>query len=162
MSTRAGDLDPGLAWYLSRAENVTAQQFHHMVNHESGLLGISETSSDMRELVARMKDDVRAAEAVAIFCYQTKKWICALSGALEGLETLIFSGGIGENGPETREAICAGLGFLGIELDAPANAAGAEVISTKASKVTVRVIRTDEEWIIANSVGRILGLKTGD
>ncbi len=84
MSTRSGDLDPGLSWYLARAEQVTAKQFHHMINHESGLLGISETSSDMRELLLREKEDVRAAEAaVALFCYQTKKWICAMAGALE-------------------------------------------------------------------------------
>lgn len=159
MSTRSGDLDPGLAWYLFRAEKVTAKKFHHMVNHESGLLGISETSSDMRDLVARAKKDVRAAEAIAVFCYQTKKWISAFAGALEGLDTLIFSGGIGENGPETRAQICAGLDFLGIKLDARKNASGAEVISTKASKVTVRVIRTDEEQVIAKSVCRILGLK---
>ena len=80
MSTRPRDLDPGLGWYLSRAENVTAKQFHHMINHESGLLGISETSSDMRELLAREKKDGRAAEAVALFCYQAKNWICALAG----------------------------------------------------------------------------------
>ena len=159
MSTRSGDLDPGLGWYLSRAENVTARQFHQMINHESGLLGISETSSDMRELLAREQDDLRAAEAVALFCYQTKKWICALAGALEGLDTLVFAGGIGENAPEVRERVCAGLGFLGIELEAQQNAMSAGVISAKESKVSVRVIRTDEEWIIAKTVCRLLGLK---
>jgi acetate kinase len=156
MSTRSGDLDPGLGWYLSRAENVTAQQFHEMVNHESGLLGISETSSDMRELFARESTDVRAAEAIALFCYQAKKWICAFTGPLEGLDALVFSGGIGENAPPVRERICAGLGFLGIEFDPQANAASADMISSKKSKVTVRVIRTDEEAIIARTVWRIL------
>jgi acetate kinase len=160
MSTRSGDLDPGLGWYLSRAENVTAQQFHEMVNHESGLLGISETSSDMRELLSREAQDVRAAEAVALFCYQTKKWICALAGALGGLDTLVFSVGIGENASEVRERICAGLDFLGVVFDAQQNAAGAEVISNQDSKVAVRMIRTDEEWIIAKTVCRILGLTT--
>lgn len=159
MSTRSGDLDPGLAWYLSRAENVTAKQFHDMVNHESGLLGISEISSDVRELLAREKEDVRAAEAVALFCYQAKKWICAMAGALEGLDTLVFSGGIGENGFEIRERICAGLEFLGIELDKEKNAIGAEVISAKYSKSTVRVIRTDEEQIIARIVCGLLDSK---
>ena len=133
-----------------------------MVNHESGLLGVSETSSDMRELVSREKEDVRAAEAVALFCYQAKKLICALAGALEGLDTLIFSGGIGENAHEVRERICAGLGFLGIEVDARKNEAGAEVISTQGGKVSVRVIRTDEEKIIARTVCRVLGLKIGN
>jgi acetate kinase len=156
MSTRSGDLDPGLGWYLSRAENVTAQQFHQMINHESGLLGVSETSSDMRELLSRESTDVRAAEAVALFCYQAKKWICAFTGALEGLDALVFSGGIGENASPVRERICAGLGFLGIEFDAQANTAGADVISSKNSKVTVRVIRTDEEAVIARTVSRIL------
>lgn len=159
MSTRSGDLDPGLAWYLSRVENVTAKQFHEMVNHESGLLGVSETSSDMRELVSREKKDVRAAEAVALFCYQAKKWICAMAGAMEGLDTLVFSGGIGENGVEARERICAGLEFLGIKFDAKHNKSGAAIISAKGSKVTVRVIRTDEEQIIAKTVCRLLKFK---
>jgi acetate kinase len=159
MSTRSGDLDPGLGWYLSRAENVTARQFHHMVNHESGLLGVSETSSDTRELIAREKKDVRAAEAMALFCYQAKKYICAMAGALEGLDTLVFSGGIGENAFEVRKRICAGLGFLGIELNPRQNAANAAVISKKGKKVTVRVIRTDEEWIIAKTVSGLLNLK---
>ena len=97
MSTRSGDLDPGLGWYLSQAEHVTAQQFHHMINHESGLLGISETSSDMRELELLERRDVRAAEAVAIFCYQAKKTICGMAGSLQGLDSLVFAGGIGEN-----------------------------------------------------------------
>jgi acetate kinase len=156
MSTRSGDLDPGLGWYLSRAEAVTAKQFHHMVNHESGLLGISETSSDMRSLLVREKKDVRAAEAVDLFCYQAKKWICGMAGALEGVDTLVFAGGIGENAPEVRTRICRGLGFLGIELDRKQNAAGAGVISNKEGRVAVRVIRTDEEWMIARTVGRVL------
>lgn len=160
MSTRSGDLDPSLGWYLSRTENVTAKQFHEMVNHESGLLGISETSSDMRELISRENEDSRAAEAVAVFCYQARKWICALAGALEGLDTLVYSGGIGENASEVRRRICAGLEFLGVAFDIQQNAAGAEVISRKNSKVTVRLIRTDEEWIIAKTVCRVLGMTT--
>jgi acetate kinase len=156
MSTRAGDLDPSLGWYLSQAEKVSAEQFHHMVNHESGLLGVSETSSDTRELLAREKEDLRAAEALAMFCYQAKKYICAMAGAMEGLETLVFSGGIGENGIPLRERICAGLEFLGIRLDAQKNVAGADVISAKDGKVTVRVIRTDEELIIAKTVCGLL------
>ena len=151
-----GDLDPGLAWYLARTEQVTAKQFHHMVNHESGLLGVSETSSDMRELLLREENDVRAAEAVALFCYQAKKWICALAGALEGLDTLVFAGGIGENSPEVRARICRGLGFIGIRLDEGRNSANAPVISCDGGPATARVIRTDEELIIAKTVCRIL------
>jgi acetate kinase len=161
MSTRAGDLDPGLAWYLWRAEQVTAKQFHQMVNHESGLLGISETSSDMRELSRLEKTDVRAAEAVALFCYQAKKWVCAMAGALEGLDTLVFAGGIGENAPEVRTRICRGLSFLGLELNQARNKKNAAVISGESGRVAVRVIRTDEEWIIANTVSQILDLAPG-
>jgi acetate kinase len=159
MSTRTGDLDPGLGWYLSQAENVSAKQFHNMVNHESGLLGISEISSDTRELMRREKKDLRAAEALAIFCYQIKKYLCAMAGALEGLDALVFAGGIGENDATLRGRICAGLEFLGIKLDPRRNAAGANVISAKNSKVTVHVIRTDEEWIIAKNVFNLLDTK---
>jgi acetate kinase len=159
MSTRTGDLDPGLGWYLSQAENVSAKQFHHMINHESGLLGISEISSDTRELMRREKKDARAADALAIFCYQIKKYLCAMAGALEGLDTLVFAGGIGENDATLRGRICAGLEFLGIKLDPRRNAAGADIISAKNSKVTVHVIRTDEEWIIAKNVFNLLDTK---
>ncbi len=156
MSTRSGDLDPGLAWYLSQTEHMTVQQFHQMVNHESGLLGISETSSDLRDLLGREATDIRAAEAVALFCYQIKKWIGAFAAALGGLDSLVFAGGIGENSSVVRSRICEGLGFLGIQLDEARNAAGEPVISADASGAQVRVIRTDEEIIIAKTVLRIL------
>ena len=155
MSTRSGDLDPGLAPYLARTEQITAKQFYEMVNLQSGLLGVSEISSDMRDLLAQEAGDVRAAEAVALFCYQVKKWIGAYAAALGGLDTLVFAGGIGENAPTVRARICEGLGFLGIELDAPRNAQTAGVISTDGSRATVRVIRTDEELMIARSVWRL-------
>jgi acetate kinase len=158
MSTRSGDLDPGLLIYLARAEQMTATQFHHMANHESGLLGVSETSSDMRDLLDRETQDVRAAEAVALFCYQAKKWIGSFAAALGGLDTLVFAGGIGEHAPLVRARICAGLSFLGIELNESRNAETAAVISTDASQGTVRVIRTDEELMMARSVCRALGL----
>ncbi len=160
MSTRSGDLDPGLAPYLERTEKMTAKQFYHMVNHESGLLGISETSSDMRDLLAMEADDVRAAEAVALFCYQVKKWIGAYAAALGGLDTLIFAGGIGENASPVRARICAGLGFLGIELNESRNSAHADVISMDTGRVTVRVIHTNEELMIARSVSRVLDIDT--
>ena len=154
MSTRTGDLDPGLAPYLARTEQMTTQQFYEMVNHQSGLLGVSETSSDMRDLLDREKQDVRAAEAVALFCYQAKKWIGAYAAALGGLDTFVFAGGIGENAPLVRSRICAGLNFLGMELDESHNAETAPVISVTGGRVTVRVIRTDEELMIARSVLR--------
>ncbi|MGA7273228.1 MAG: acetate/propionate family kinase [Candidatus Udaeobacter sp.] len=158
MSTRSGDLDPGLGGYLARTEQMTAAQFQKMVNHESGLLGVSEISSDMRDLLAEEANDVRAAEAVALFCYQAKKWIGSFASALGGLDTLVFAGGIGENAPLIRERICEGLGFLGVELDQNQNAANASVISPSSGRVAVRVIRTDEERIIAESVVRVLDL----
>ena len=158
MSTRSGDLDPGLAPYLARTEQITAKQFHEMVNHESGLLGVSETSPDMRDLLAREADDVRAAEAVALFCYQAKKWIGSFAAALGGLDTLVFAGGIGENASAVRSRICTSLEFLGIQLDETRNAANAEVISVDGCRTTVRVIRTDEECMIAKLVCRVLGL----
>lgn len=157
MSTRAGDLDPGLGWYLARTEQMTAKQFHHMVNHKSGLLGVSELSSDMRELLSREATDPRAADAVALFCYQAKKWVCALAGALEGLDTLVFAGGIGENAPEVRARICSGLDWMGVQLDSKRNSANASIISCDGSPVSVRVIRTDEEWVIARTVCQVLG-----
>jgi acetate kinase len=158
MSTRSGDLDPGLIWYLARTENMSAKQFNEMVNSKSGLLGVSETSSDMRDLLKCESQDVRAAEAVALFCYQVKKWIGAFAAALGGVDTLVFAGGIGENAPAVRARICAGLEFLGIEVEQKLNAASKDVISTASSRVTVRVIHTDEEWMIATMVSRLLGL----
>ncbi len=158
MSTRSGDLDPGLVWYLSRTEKMSARQFNEMVNFHSGLLGISETSSDMQDLLGRETEDVRAAEAVALFCYQVKKWIGAFAAALGGLDTMVFAGGIGENAPIVRARICDELGFLGIELDQKRNAAGEGVISAASSRVAVRVMHTDEEFMIAKAVCSLLGL----
>ena len=158
MSTRSGDLDPGLMSFMARSEQMSADQFDRMVNHESGLLGVSETSPDLRDLLDLETVDVRAAEAVALFCYQVKKWIGAFAAALGGLDTLVFAGGIGENAPLIRARICEGLGFLGIELDEARNVEGAGVISTDARRATVRVMHTDEEVMIARSVCRVLGL----
>jgi acetate kinase len=157
MSTRSGDLDPGLLWYLASTEKMNVKQFNEMVNFQSGLLGVSETSSDMHDLLDRETKDVRAAEAIALFCYQVKKWIGAFAAVLGGIDTMVFSGGIGENAPVVRARICDGLGFLGIELEEKRNAANEAVISTATGRVTVRVIHTDEEWMIANLVCRVLG-----
>ncbi len=136
---------------------MTPEQFNTMVNSQSGLLGVSETSSDMRDLLKHEANDIRAAEAVSLFCYQIKKWIGSFAAALGGLDTLVFAGGIGENAPSIRARICEGLGFLGIELDESSNTNSAAVISTDASPVTVRVIRTNEEISIARSVMSIIG-----
>jgi acetate kinase len=157
MATRTGDLDPGLVRFLSRTEGMTADQFDGLVNHDSGLLGVSETSSDVRDLLAREDGDVRAAEAIELFCYQAKKWIGSFAAALGGLDSLVFAGGIGENAPEIRRRICDGLGFLGIDIDAGRNASGALQISTDDGPVKVRVIRTDEELVIARAAAQLAG-----
>jgi acetate kinase len=153
MSSRSGDLDPGLAAYFARREGMTAPQFNDMVNTQSGLLGISETSSDIRDLLSRERKDKRAAEALAIFCYQARKWIGSLAAAMGGLDTLVFSGGIGENSPVIRARICEKLRFLGLALDPRLNKRGAPVVTRKNSTVTVRVIRTDEELFMARTLG---------
>lgn len=158
MSTRSGDLDPGLVSYLARTEKMSAKQFNEMVTSHSGLLGISETSSDMRDLLGRETQDVRAAEAVALFCYQVKKWIGAFTAVLGGLDTLVFAGGIGENAPAVRARICDGLGFLGIAIEENKNVANDGVISASSSRLAIRVIRTDEARVIAEMVCCVLGL----
>jgi len=156
MSTRSGDLDPGLAWFLARTEQFTPEDFHDMVNRQSGLLGVSETSGDVRDLLACEAEDEQAAEALDLFCYQARKWIGGLAVALGGLDTLIFSGGIGENSAPIRARICEGLGLFGIQLEETRNNASAPVITSASSRVTVRVIRTDEEVMIARETNRVL------
>ncbi len=156
MSTRSGDLDPGLLDHLARIEGMTPQRFQRMVHAESGLLGISETSGDVRELLAREAEDPRAREALAIFCYQARKWIGAMAAALEGIDTLIFSGGIGENAASIRARICAGLEFLGVTLDDAANRQGAQLISGAGSRVAVRVLHTDEELYMARIINNLM------
>jgi acetate kinase len=158
MGARSGDLDPGLNYFLARTERMTAPQFQQMVNNRSGMLGVSGTSSDFRTLLARANSDVRAAEAIALFCYQAKKWVGAYAAALGGIDTLVFAGGIGENSPEARQRICEGLGFLGIEIVGEHNAVNAPLISAAAARVKVRVIRTNEQLMIARSVIRSLKL----
>ena len=155
MGTRTGDLDPGVLVHLMRTENLTADQLDALVNRESGLLGISETSADVRDLLGREATDPRAAEALAVFRYQTRKWIGAMAAALGGFDTLVFAGGIGESSAVIRGRICNGLGFLGVRIAGDRNAAGATVISEDGAPVTVRVIRTDEEAMIARTVLRM-------
>ena len=157
MGTRSGDLDPGLVEYLARTEKIDAKAFDEMVNFKSGLLGVSETSADMRDLLKIEADDARAADAIALFCYQVKKTIGAYAAAMGGLDRLVFSGGIGEKAPVVRARICDELGFLGIELDAARNEKDANLISADGGRVKMRVIRTNEELVIARSVCNVLG-----
>jgi acetate kinase len=145
--------------YLALTEGMTAAQFQTMVNHESGLLGISDVSADVRDLLARESNDPRAAQALALFCQQAKKWIGSFAAVLGGVNTLVFAGGIGEHAAPLRERICEGLDFLGIELDLEANSRHAPVISAATRPVAVRVIHTDEEAVIAALSIRVLGFE---
>jgi len=158
MGTRPGDLDPGLAAIIMKKESLTAEQFSDLINHQCGLLGISETSSDMHDLLESENSDSRAMEAVNLFCYQVKKWIGSFAVVLEGLDVLVFSGGIGENAPAIRLRICEGLKFMGIDLDEKLNEKNKTIISSVRSKVTVYVIQTNEEIMIAKTVSRVLNL----
>jgi acetate kinase len=153
-------LDPGLMSYLASSESMSAAEFQAMVNHESGLVGISETSADVRDLLDRELKDSRAREALALFCYQAKKWIGSYAAVLGGVDTLVFAGGIGENAAPLRRRICDGLQFLGIEIDELKNQRNAPQISPDTGAVAVRVIHTDEEIIIADLTATLLG-KTG-
>jgi acetate kinase len=156
MATRAGDLDPGVLIHLARTEGLSPEQLEELVARKSGLLGVSETSSDIRDLLASENHDLRAAEALSLFCHQARKWIGALAAALGGLESLVFSAGIGENSPDVRARICTGLHFLGIELDVNRNDRNEALISMERSRVAVRVIPTDEEAMIAIDVATLL------
>jgi acetate kinase len=160
MGTRCGDIDAALPWFLAAAEGMTTAQFHQMATHESGLLGVSGTSGDLRDLLARRDADPRAAEAIDLFCYHVKRWIGGFAATLGGLDTLVFAGGIGENAPVVRREVCSGLGFLGISLDNERNEAGSSLISADSSPAAVRVIRTDEEAMIAREVARVLKRST--
>jgi acetate kinase len=157
MGTRSGDLDPGVLIHFARSESMNADALDELVNRRSGLIGLSETSADVRDLLARSENDPRARDAIAVFCYQARKWIAAMAAALGGVDTLVFAGGIGENSAQVRSEICGPLAFIGIELDTDRNAKDAALISTDTGLCDVRVIHTDEELMIAHEVGRLLG-----
>lgn len=156
MATRTGDLDPGVLVHLMRAEGASADALDDLVNRRGGLLGVSGSSGDMRDLLAREASDPAAADAVALFVHGVRKAVGALAATIDGLDTLVFSAGIGENAPAVRARVCAGLAHLGVALDDARNDAGAPVISTDASRCTVRVVRTDEEAVIARHTRRLL------
>jgi acetate kinase len=158
MGTRSGDLDPGLLGFLARRESMSAAQIQTLLSHESGLLGVSESSADVRDLLQREVSDIRAREALDLYCYQIKKWLGAFTAVLGGVDTLVFAGGVGENSPAVRARVCTGMAYLGIELDAARNEVNAAVISAPGAPVRVRVIRTDEEAVIAQDTQRVLQL----
>ncbi len=156
MSTRSGDLDPGLGLYLANTEGYNAERFNRMVNFESGLLGVSETTADMKKLLEIETDDGRAKDAVDIFCYQTKKSIGSFVAALGGLNTLVFTGGMGENAPKIRARICERLEFFGVIIDDGRNQQGDRLISADGSQVGVHVIHTDEAITIARETAELI------
>jgi acetate kinase len=158
MSTRSGDLDPAVVLYLLREKNLSPLEAAALVNEKSGLLGMSGVSADMQDLLAHECDNPSTAEAIAVFCYQARKYIGAFVAALDGLDTLVFAGGIGENAAPVRWRICDGLSFLGVRLDPAANTRNADVISVSESKVSVRVIRANEESMIARHTRDALAL----
>lgn len=159
MGTRSGDLDPGVLIHLLRAEQFDADRLSELVNGESGLLGVSGSSGDMRELLDREATDPHAAEAIDLFCYTATKHLGALVAVLGGVDTLIFTGGIGEHAAPVRERICAGFAFLGLALDPQRNATTRPIISAATSQVTVRVLPTDEDLIIARHTAQLLARK---
>jgi acetate kinase len=156
MGTRTGDIDPGALWWILQNEKLTPGQLSDLVNHQSGLLGVSGLSSDMQDLLAKESSDVGAAEAVALFCYQVKKHIGAYTAVLGGLDALVFTGGIGEKASMIRSRICTGLEYLGIGLDQRANARNELLISAAGTRVRVYVIPTNEELMIARAVQNLI------
>ena len=156
MGTRSGDIDPGLVDFLAQSEGMTIEGFHRMATAESGLVGVSETSSDLRDLLEREEADPRAALAIDLFCYRAKLALGGLAAALGGLDSLVFSAGIGEHSAPARARICQGLEFLGIEIDPERNARHAVTISTDGGAAAVHVIPTDEEAMIARATAQFL------
>ena len=156
MGTRCGDLDPGAVTHIGNREGMTFSELNDLLNKESGLLGVSGYSADMRDLLERESTDTHCAEAIAMFCYQARKFIGAYAAALGGVDTLVFTGGIGEHAAVVRERICAGMDFMGILLDNTENASNAAVISAKHSRTTVRVIKTNEDLMIARHAWRLI------
>ncbi len=156
MGTRSGDLDPGVLLYLLQTQGMSPTEVNTLVNQRSGLLGISGSTADMRDLLDEESRDPRATAAIALFCYQARKFLGALAAVLGGLDTLIFTGGIGEHAAPIRARICAGMDFLGIQLDERHNAANAPIISRDDSAATVRVMPTDEDLMIARHTYRLL------
>lgn len=158
MGTRSGDVDPAAVLYLLREKGFTISAVAELVNEKSGLKGLSGLSADMQDLLRAEQSSPAAAEAIAVFCYQVAKYIGAFAAALDGLDTLVFAGGIGENAAPIRQRVCERLSFLGVRLDAAANARNADAISASDSRVAVRVIRTNEEVMVARHARDVLAI----
>jgi acetate kinase len=156
MGTRTGDLDPGVLLYLMREKGYDAARLDRLVNKESGLLGVSGASADMKTLLERRAHDEAATLAVAMFCYHARKQIGAFAAAMGGLDALVFTGGIGERAAPVRAEICAGLGHLGVRLDPARNAAHEDPASAAAGGCTVRIVPTREDMMIARHSRAVL------
>jgi acetate kinase len=156
MSTRTGDLDPGVLLYLLEQRGLSAADVREMVSAKAGMLGLSGTSSDVRDLLAAEESDVRAAEAIELFCYTARKYLGALAASVGGMDTIVFTGGIGEHAASIRWRICEPLGFLGVRVDAARNERSESIISGHESVVTVRVMATDEDLMIARHTRGLL------
>jgi acetate kinase len=146
--------------YLAREKKMEPRAIGELVNERAGLLGLSGLSSDMTDLLAAEHDNPAAAEAIAVFCYQARKYIGSFAAALDGVDILAFAGGIGENAAAIRKRICQGLGYLGVRLHADANERNEDVISAVESKIAVRVIRTNEELIVAKHAKEVVDRDT--
>lgn len=156
MSTRSGDLDPGIITYLLEEKKITPLKLNEMINKKSGLYGVSGISSDMRELLKKETENPDAADAINLFCYQAKKYLGAMTSVLGGVDNIIFTGGIGENSPEIRKRICNGLLYLGIHLDLNQNETNSSIISIAGAPTTVRVTKTNEELMIARHTNQVI------
>jgi acetate kinase len=156
MGTRSGDLDPGVVLYLLEEKGVQPSALNTLINEQAGLLGVSGVSSDMKDLLSKAKTEPHAAEAIDLFCYQAKKYLGELAAILGGLGTLVFTGGIGENAAPVRQGICQGMEFLGIQLDNRLNESNATIISRENSRVSIRVMRTNEELMIARHTQNLI------
>jgi acetate kinase len=156
MGTRSGDLDPGVVLYLLEERKLEPTALRRLFTSEAGMLGVSGVSGDMRDLLEQSATNPRAAEAVTLFCYQARKYLGALAAALGGVETLVFTGGIGERAVEVRQRICADLDFLGLRVDTARNEANAAIISVEGGPVTIRVMQSDEDRMIAWYTHRLI------
>ena len=156
MGTRSGDIDPGVVTYLMKEKGFAAEEIEHLVNSQSGLLGVSGLSPDMKTLLEKKDSVSSAAEAIDMFCYQVRKTIGSFTAVLGGIDTLVFTGGIGERSEEIRRLICKDLDYLGIDIDEGKNKINNEIISTSRSVCSVRVIPTNEEKIIVRKTKNLL------
>jgi len=160
MGTRCGSIDPGVILYLMDQRGMDARAIEKLIYTQSGLLGVSGISSDMRTLLASAEPGAKLA--VEIFLYRIRRELGSLAAALGGLDAVVFTGGIGENAPEIRSRVCRDAAWLGVEIDEAANAAGRGCISTGSSRVSAWVIPTNEEKMIARHTRRLLETTLGD